>query len=1831
MTTMRSFRRVNPLRLVLSAGAAASVLAASALAGPENGHLVHGQGSISQNGAHTTVHAGNNSIFHWGSFSIGAGESVRFVQPGSNSRVLNRVTGPDPSRIAGQLSANGRVYIVNPAGVYFARGAVVNVGGIYAAAGSISNAAFLSGSNTFTGLSGTVENRGTITGSAVHLIGQRVANYGTIVAPEGMVALAAGEEVYVGKENGQIFAKVTSGAQNSGGVGVTQAGTIDARGGQVALGAGDMYAVAIHHTGRTTAKNITLEGGRKRGIVQVAGVLDAANQGEEQTGGTIKVLGERVGITGGTLDASGVHGGGTILVGGEYQGRGDTPTATRTVVSADSTLNAEATGRGDGGRIIVWSDQTTIYKGDLSVRGGAAGGHGGFAEVSGKQSLFFTGSAMTHSRAGGRDGTLLLDPRDITIQDGVGPDDGEVSDSEILFGDGGAATDFVIGTDALEALTGNILLQAQRDLTLLAGASLILANQTAGESLTFIAGNDINILASIQTAGGSVILRANDNTFGTATGTGVINIGAQIHADVGDITLSGSAINLGADLISVGGHTNFLSPVVLTENVTLEAPAITFYSTLDSEATEFNTLQLNSGANSFRGDVGAAGADTALGILTTNAAGVTAIDTAVLNAQTIAFNDRVVIQQDVTISASNSLIFGGTLNSTADEFNDLSLNTPSLRFNGVVGTEPASRLGTLATDAGGTLTVAAGSIHADRLTIRDDVVLEEDTTLTAEQAMTIVGTIDSAGGETNDLTLDAPAMALNGVIGGTDALGAFATAGGVAFLNAGAITADTVEFGGALDLGADATITGATSVDFGAIDSRAGQTHDLTVNSPLTTFAGAAGANEALGVVTTDAAGTTTLSQASIEAAEIRFNDDVEVGGDLNTLTGTTIVRFGGLVDGVGDAVGQLTVNSPQTLFVGPIGSTNRLGELTTDAAGTTTIGGGSIAVRTALFEDTVVFTTDAVLNASGSMRFEGAVNSEAGEANTLTVQGGQFFFLSGLGAGTDGEFGTLTGDAPVTLGGEVTTTGSQVYNNAVRLADDTTINASEIIFNATVNSLSADRALTLNTSGNGLTRFNANVGVVNPLASLTTNADGTTELNLGSLVASGEVTFNDPLLLASNATVFGGDITFDQTVDSLGTSNSLFVNTSGSGVTTFAGEVGGILALASLTTNPLGTTRIEGGAVTTTGQQAYNDDVVITADTTLTGSGVAFGKTLNSGLDPRSLTIRTGATGTTTFGGAVGNTRQLEQITVNPDVTGPSTGIIRISGPTIRTSGDQLYNQRVVLGGDAAFTGNDISFVQGLDSTLLLGPSDLTVNTTGGGITRLFGPIGAQQALGNITTNSDGRTILGNSQGATGDNSSINAEGVVAFNDSVTVRNNIDITGGAGIAFGNALNAAVADQVGPDVRLFTSVTSPGSTAAPGIPRITFTNDVGAVAPLGSLTLGSDLGLTPAAATIGAGLGSGGTPINNFGLTFTTRRGFTMGRGHKMTVLGDLTINDDTRATLSDINTLGSLTVNAPEITLLRRPGGTNLVASGSSLSTVNDPGLDFIAGESISFSATPTLAGEGARPRFGTPGGAGISGNLAEFSSRSTGDVEVADLRQGANYLDLVATGAANVNLATALPTAVPDIFFGAEVPPEEQASEEDRRQLAEIGIPTREAGPGERAGGLALGADRRELLGFLSAPGVYIDVTGAGTQDRALAVTVSRLPADLVDRVLDSYRTVFSREVRDPETGERSHVPNAEHVSEVLSAAWDEYAAQAGDRADGVGFRAYVEAVPTQAEALHYLNALRRLFTDIGYLGLTPAESRRAREAVLAALDVEGMTRQQLETAIVTLQLGR
>ncbi|HXF66978.1 MAG TPA: filamentous hemagglutinin N-terminal domain-containing protein, partial [Burkholderiales bacterium] len=391
-------------RKLLALAVASCFAGGLAHANPTGPQVVHGRASFSTVGNTLTIANTPGTVINWQSFSIASQEITRFLQQSAASAVLNRVITATPSAILGALQSNGRVFLINPAGITIGAGARIDTAGFVASSLNLSDADFLAGRYRFTETPGAapVINQGTITTSAggmVYLVGSSVENHGIIRTPQGEILLAAGKSIeLVDAGTPEIRVQITAPDNQA-----LNLGQLIAEGGRIG-----MYAGLIRHGGVANAntavvgengkivfkavKDVTLEEGSlasasgpsggsvtvqaETGTLLASGVVEA--RGTEDKGGTIRLLGDRVGLVGNAVvDASGTSGGGTVLVGGDFQGKNpEIQNAWRTYVGPDAKIRADAIETGDGGRVIVWADDITRFYGTISARGGAQGGDG---------------------------------------------------------------------------------------------------------------------------------------------------------------------------------------------------------------------------------------------------------------------------------------------------------------------------------------------------------------------------------------------------------------------------------------------------------------------------------------------------------------------------------------------------------------------------------------------------------------------------------------------------------------------------------------------------------------------------------------------------------------------------------------------------------------------------------------------------------------------------------------------------------------------------------------------------------------------------------------------------------------------------------------------------------------------------------------------------------------------------------------------------------------------------------------------------------------------------------------------------------------------------------------------------------------------------------------------------------------------------------------------------------------------------------------------------------------------------------------------------------------
>jgi filamentous hemagglutinin family protein len=559
--------------------------------------VVNGSATFQQLGNKLTVTNTPGAAINWQSFNIGAGATTHFQQQSAASSVLNRVIGPDPSQIYGALTSNGRVVLVNPAGIVFGAGAAVDTAGFVASTVNISDADWRAGRLRFAepGAAGTIQLHGAngqtpaasirAQGGDIVLIAPQVdiASGAVARATGGDVIVAAGRSVEL---TGRGYEGIRLLVQAPGDK-ATNLGKLE--GDAVAI-----FARSLKNFGTVQATGATLRDGRVMLVAadsaEVGGQVTAnrtVNGGN--TGGNVTVLASAISLKGANIDASGTNAGGQVSIGGDWQGQGnplqDAPqalaavggaaNAQNTQVDAATTINASAVQAGNGGQVVVWADGRTDFAGQVQAKGGSQGGDGGNVEVSGKQVLKFADTGFVDTRApNGRTGNLLLDPTDFTIASGVG---------SLGSGDVGAFTLAGLLTSS------NMSLAAGNDLFVNASVAW-----SSGNTLTLTAGNNVNLNADL-----------------TSTSAGAAGGGIQISASAGSIVAAPSTTVQARNISLSAGQNLNLRNVVASGGAGQSGGSISLVSTGGGSLT-FNQLDVEGGGATLAGAGGGQGGSVSI-------------------------------------------------------------------------------------------------------------------------------------------------------------------------------------------------------------------------------------------------------------------------------------------------------------------------------------------------------------------------------------------------------------------------------------------------------------------------------------------------------------------------------------------------------------------------------------------------------------------------------------------------------------------------------------------------------------------------------------------------------------------------------------------------------------------------------------------------------------------------------------------------------------------------------------------------------------------------------------------------------------------------------------------------------------------------------------------------------------------------------------------------------------------------------------------------------------------------------------------------------------------
>lgn len=563
------FCRVTVMGTILSQVVPYAVHAADAV--PTGGQYVAGQGSIANAGSDLAITQDSvTGIIDWNAFSIGAGNKVS-IDNGAGA-TLNRVTGSSFSQIDGLLSATGSAFLINGNGIVIgAGGRVVTGGSFVASTRDISNEDFLDGgTDRFQGASnGDVINNGSLlsSGGDVVLIGKSVRNSGSIDAPNGTAALAAGDNVVLRPATGDQRIAIATGSGD-----VTNSGTIAAAAAELKAADGNVYALAGNNGGIVRATGTQIIDGRvwltsNTGNVGISGMVAATNA--DGSGGAVDASGAGIAVTG-FVDAS-----------------------------------ATAPGK-TGGDVTIIATGKTSFSGRIEAEGGA-GGQGGFVETSGARLDIADEARVSTLASGAAAGTWLIDPNDFTIAAAGGDITGAALSANLAGGNVAISSN-----DGATSGNGDIFVNDavswSADTTLTLDAVRNIEFNTDVEATGTNAGLDLNyggnyVLdgASITLFGANASLALNGNSYTLIydlAGLQAIAAGAGLYALATDIDATASAAMNGgegfAPIISFAGTLAGLGHAV--DGLTINRPATDYvgmFRSLAGDARDFTLANVD--------------------------------------------------------------------------------------------------------------------------------------------------------------------------------------------------------------------------------------------------------------------------------------------------------------------------------------------------------------------------------------------------------------------------------------------------------------------------------------------------------------------------------------------------------------------------------------------------------------------------------------------------------------------------------------------------------------------------------------------------------------------------------------------------------------------------------------------------------------------------------------------------------------------------------------------------------------------------------------------------------------------------------------------------------------------------------------------------------------------------------------------------------------------------------------------------------------------------------------------------------------------------------------
>lgn len=482
--------------LACSSSFSGNVLAQNITPAPDGtGTTVDAQGNQFNIGGGSLSGDGQNLFHSLQQFGLDQGQIANFLSNPDIRNILTRIVGGDASIINGLIQVSGgnaNLFLMNPAGMIFGPNASINVPGDFvvttgSAIGFGNDQWFqVFSDNDYNALIGNpsqfafdlanpglIINAGDLSvteGKNLTFLAGNIVNTGSLAAPGGNITVAAvpGQNRIRISQAGSLLSlevEVSPQMNQGGSFSVLDLPTL------LTQGASNLdLGLAVQPNGSVTTNGTNALVSPLPGSVTISGNVDASGKSTNiSSGGQVAIAGDQIAVQGATVDVSGNGGGGTVRIGGDFQGQLTLPNASQTLIDSNSVVKADALLTGNGGTVIVWADDSTRFSGNISAQGGTMGGNGGFVETSGAKSLMVDDTARVNTFATmGELGTWLLDPLEII----VGTTDDLLADPKLV--------SVLTITTSLD--NGNVILQADQSIAVQANFS---ADPSAPGNLTF--------------------------------------------------------------------------------------------------------------------------------------------------------------------------------------------------------------------------------------------------------------------------------------------------------------------------------------------------------------------------------------------------------------------------------------------------------------------------------------------------------------------------------------------------------------------------------------------------------------------------------------------------------------------------------------------------------------------------------------------------------------------------------------------------------------------------------------------------------------------------------------------------------------------------------------------------------------------------------------------------------------------------------------------------------------------------------------------------------------------------------------------------------------------------------------------------------------------------------------------------------------------------------------------------------------------------------------------------------------------------------------------------